>query len=47
MIDGAARLLAETAVGRIRLHDMVAGLLDARFQSPGSGSESSWRATRA
>jgi eukaryotic-like serine/threonine-protein kinase len=31
IIDTATCLLAETPVGRIRLHDMVAGLVDTRF----------------
>jgi tetratricopeptide (TPR) repeat protein len=31
IIDTATALLAETPVGRIRLHDMVAGLVDTRF----------------
>jgi eukaryotic-like serine/threonine-protein kinase len=38
MIDGAVKLLADTSVGRIRLHDMVAALVDSRFLTSRDGT---------
>ncbi len=38
MIDVAAEMMGDTPVGRIRLHDMVAVLADARFQLAREGT---------